>query len=189
MQTMSKVEIAVSPHYRGRGWTDRGTGFEFNPQVSGTLKTRSFNKKDYEDLSGLKNSLRLNHLLLLQGDLKDVKEEKPKKLNPEELTGEELDKLLSGGQDQGALVKENQTLVKENQKLEKQNLELLSELKELKEKADDFERNKDGSINKKALSDGNTRNELVEIAKKYKIEVDKADTKADIVDLIVEKAQ
>lgn len=185
---MSKIEIAVSPFYSGNGWTDRGTGIEFEPQTSGHLKTKTFNLSDKEDLTGIKNSVRLNHLLILNGNLDNVAD-KPEKVNPEELSGEEFDKMLNEGGSNDALVKENQALTKENKALEKQVKELQAEVKEFKEKEDDFKRNKDGSIDKKALNDDNTRKDLITIAEDNNVEFDSKATKADLVDLIVEKLQ
>lgn len=185
---MSKIEIAVSPFYSGNGWTDRGTGIQFEPQVSGQLKTKSFNLSDKEDLTGIKNSVRLNHLILLNGDLNDVAD-KPNKVNPEELTGEELDNLLNEGGSNEALVSENKVLTKENKELEKQVKELQEEVKQLSQKQDDFKRNKDGSINKKALNDDNTKKDLIAIAEENNIEFDSNANKGDLVDLIVEKLQ
>lgn len=108
---MAKLEVAVSPHYRGRGWTDRGTGIEFSPQTDSTLNTRTINKDKYDDLTGIKNSIRLNHLLVIKGEIGPEVADTPTKTNPEELTGEELDAIIAdGGSADQALTEENNRL-------------------------------------------------------------------------------
>lgn len=171
---MSRVEIAVSPFYSGNGWTDRGTGIEFVPQTSGQLKTKSFNLSDKEDLTGIKNSVRLNHLILLSGDLNDVADE-PQKINPEELTGEDLDQLInSKGNNNDKLIKENKALknrIKElEKKLEKQKTTIVK-------------------VDRKAMEEDNTKKELLEIAKKEKVEIDSSSTKKEIVNKIADNRE
>lgn len=86
---MDYVIVAVSPFYNGRGWTDQATGVDFK-QSNHLRKIRI--KKD-KDLSGIKNSVRLNNLLLLEGDLSDTPE-RATKVNPEELTKEQFRAMI-----------------------------------------------------------------------------------------------
>ena len=183
---MSKIKIAVSPHYRGNGWTDRGTGITFEPQGA-QLKTRTIDLDKEEDVSGIKNSVRLNHLLVLEGSFLEDTPDKPNKLNPEELTGEELDELVGNGSG-------DEALKEENKELKKQIKELEDKIKELEEKevpsvseVSAFKLNQDGSLDKKALDNKYTKAELVDIAKDKNIKHNKNITKTDLIDLMAKE--
>lgn len=186
---MSKIEVAVSPLFRGRGWTDRGTGIDFEQQGS-VLKTRTIDLSKDADYSGIKNSVRLGHLIVIKGKFTEQVEEQPNFINPEELSGEQLDELVGeGGSDESlkarikeleseqvAFKRENVSLVKENEQLTKEILTLKENSKE------------DVVVelpSKEELINNNTKAELVKILKDLKVEFDDKGTKADLADIII----
>ena len=101
------IFVSVSPFYNGHGWTDHGTGIDFKP-VNG-LRAFRIDLKDNQDLRGIRNSIRLNHLLLLEGELPEMGEVKPEDANPAELTHKEYTTLLEGLRSDG----DNSELVSE----------------------------------------------------------------------------
>ena len=176
---MTQIKVAVSPHYRGNGWTDRSTGIKFEKQGP-QLRTHTI-EVEGKDLSGIKNSLRLNHLLLLDGKVPKNTSDKPSKLNPEELTGEEIDKLLEG---KGSSTEELDALKDENKELKTKLKEAQEKLKSLSEKEDE----KDSpEITKNYLDKNFTKAELVELAEKENVEHDSNINKKDLVSLLVKK--
>lgn len=86
------IVVAVSPFYNGRGWTDRMTGISFDP--SKTINAIRIDFDKHQDLSGIKNSIRLNNLLLLEGTIPGSEDVTIDKLNPEELTKEQFDNIV-----------------------------------------------------------------------------------------------
>lgn len=95
------VLVAVSPFYNGRGWTDSLTGLSFEPKAY--LHPTRISKE--KDLSGIQNSVRMNNLLLLEGEFDNPAGEiSVENLNPEELTKKQFDVLvekLSSGSGEG----------------------------------------------------------------------------------------
>ena len=59
------IIVTVSYWYRGKGWIDPRTQIEFKGDQKGLPITISKSK----DLSGIKRSIMLNNLILLEGDL------------------------------------------------------------------------------------------------------------------------
>lgn len=91
---MKHIEVMVSVYYRGKGWTDEKTGIFFEP-MAGT--PRVYRVKGDADLSGIKDAIRQNLLMLVSGDLeaavankeveiveKEVKEEQTEVVTSEE---------------------------------------------------------------------------------------------------------
>lgn len=175
---MSQIKVAVSPHYRGNGWIDRSTDIKFEQQGP-QLRAHTIDIEG-KDLSGIKNSLRLNHLLLLDGKIPANTANKPSKINPEELTGEELDELLKDG---GNSSEELEALKEENKDLKRQ-------LQEAKDKIEELEMSNGTSekdtqeITKNYLDKNFTKAELVNMAKEEKVEHDKNINKKDLVELL-----
>lgn len=171
---MTQIKIAVSPHYRGSGWTDRSTGIKFEEQGF-QLKTYLI-ETEGKDLSGIKNSIRLNHLLLLDGEIPRNVADKPTKINPEELTGEELDELLNSGGDSS----------KELEALKEENKQLKQKLKALEEKEESTEEDAP-EITKNYLDKNFTKAELVKLAKEEHVDHDASINKKDLVELLVKE--
>lgn len=181
---MSVFKVAVSPHYRGNGWTDRGTGVQFKEQGA-QLKTRTINPDKYEDLTGIKNSLRLNHLLLVDGTLPKDVSDTPNKVNPEELTGEELDKLLNNPTGVQKLQKENEQLKADIKEMKEKVKELKEEIHDVEsKKVNNSEEQEEQEITKTSLSDENTKAELMKLADKEDIDYPKKANKGDLVDIV-----
>ena len=184
---MSQIKVAVSPHYRGSGWTDRSTGIKFEQQ-SLHLRVHTIDTEG-KDLSGIKNSLRLNHLLLLEGKVPSNTADRPSKINPEELTGEELDDLLKDGgsssEELDALKEENKSLKEKVSDLEKLLDEVEKEMSELKENQGSSEESPE--ITKNYLDKNFTKAELVKMAKEENVDHDASINKKDLVELLVKE--
>ena len=178
---MSQIKVAVSPHYRGSGWTDRSTGIKFEQQGL-HLRVHSIDVED-KDLSGIKNSLRLNHLLLLEGKMPNNTADRPSKINPEELTGEELDDLLKDG---GSSSEELEALKEENKQLKQKLKEAKEKIKELEKKEEPAEE-ATLEITKNYLDKNFTKAELVKMAKEENIDHDASINKKDLVELLVKE--
>lgn len=118
------IEVAVSPFYNGFGWTDHGTGISFKP--THITKGVRIELKEGRNLKGIRNSIRLNNLLLLKGTLPDMGEPQPQDINPAELTHTEFKTLLAGIQEGGS------SIVEELQSdLDKSQADLLAKTNEL----------------------------------------------------------
>ena len=118
------IEVAVSPFYNGFGWTDHGTGISFKP--THITKGVRIELKEGRNLKGIRNSIRLNNLLLLKGTLPDMGEPQPQDINPAELTQTEFKTLLAGIQEGGS------SIVEELQSdLDKSQADLLAKTNEL----------------------------------------------------------
>ena len=178
---MTQIKVAVSPHYRGNGWTDRSTGIKFEQQGL-HLRAHTIDTEG-KDLSGIKNSLRLNHLLLLDGKLPANTANKPSKINPEELTGEELDDLLKDG---GSSSEELDALKEENKQLKQKLKEAEEKIKELETKEEPEEK-ATPEITKNYLDKNFTKAELVKMAKEENVDHDSSINKKDLVELLVKE--
>lgn len=86
----ASVLVMVSPFYNGMPWKDIPTGVVFEKEDIPVRLDKTMN------LIGVKNSVRLNHLLLLEGTLDDVVATNAD-TNPAELTKAELTALIAGG--------------------------------------------------------------------------------------------
>lgn len=118
------IVVAVSYYYGGRGWTDPYTNIDFKADQKGLPVVISKDK----DLTGIKRSVRLNNLLLLEGDLDTSGENNLEKIDPAELTAEQLQELAgAGGADSEELQAQIDKLTKEKQALEKSNQELTTQ--------------------------------------------------------------
>ena len=118
------IEVAVSPFYNGFGWTDHGTGISFKP--THITKSVRIELREGRNLKGIRNSIRLNNLLLLKGTLPDMGEPQAQDINPAELTHKEFKTLLSGIQEgDSSIVEELQS------DLDKSQADLLAKTNEL----------------------------------------------------------
>lgn len=81
---MKHIEVMVSTHYRGKGWTDKSTGVFFED----SLKPRVYRIPLTGDLSSIEEAIRQNLLMVVTGDLEaaiekeqvEVVEQKEKKV-------------------------------------------------------------------------------------------------------------
>lgn len=109
------VLVAVSPFYNGRGWSDTLTGINFKP----SKKVYPIRISKKYNLSGIQNSVRLNNLLLLEGNFDRPEVELAiENINPEELTREQFAVLvekLKGEGDDGITQADVDKVVKEKE--------------------------------------------------------------------------
>ncbi len=84
----ASVLVMVSPFYNGMPWKDIPTGVVFEKEDIPVRLDKTMN------LIGVKNSVRLNHLLLLEGTLDDVVATNAD-TNPAELTKADLAELVA----------------------------------------------------------------------------------------------
>ena len=191
---MSKhIEVAVSPFYNGRGWTDHGTGINFEKTT--LLKGHRIDLKEDTNLRGIQNSIRLNHLLLLEGELPEMGEVKPEDANPAELTHKEYTKLLeelkSGGGDNSELESELQNTKDELANANGQITQLQADIESLEAQLADLQSGSDEGVEVQSLGytkeelESKTVAELQQLAKDENIELT-ATKKADIIQEILD---
>lgn len=138
-----KITVAVSPFYSGLGWTDKYTSIEFKPSANYYPITISTNR----DLTGIRRSLRLNTLVLLNGELPQpgevLIEKELENLDPAELSNEQLKELvgdLKAGNEQLKNSPELKAIEEEKLALEKELESIKKELEatvEVQAKADE----------------------------------------------------
>lgn len=71
---MAQIKVAVSPFFRGESWTDECTGIKFEKNQRGLS---IYVIPDTYNLTSIKRSIRLNNLMLVEGDpsiMNEVKE-------------------------------------------------------------------------------------------------------------------
>lgn len=88
----NNITVAVSYFYNGKGWTDKYTGIEFFKKDAGYPIQIPKSK----NLEGIKRSLRLNTLYLIDGDLDTSGENTIDKLDPSELNEDQLKEFVGG---------------------------------------------------------------------------------------------
>lgn len=62
---MARIKVAVSPFFGGKSWVDEYTGIKFEKSIHGLA---IYEIPDGYNLTGIKRSLRLNNLMLVEGD-------------------------------------------------------------------------------------------------------------------------
>jgi hypothetical protein len=62
---MGRIKVAVSPFFGGKSWVDEYTGIKFEKSTHGLA---IYEIPEGYDLTGIKKSLRLNNLMLVEGD-------------------------------------------------------------------------------------------------------------------------
>ena len=65
MTEKNYIVVAVSPFYTGLGWVDENLNMTFRP----TGKLIAIRIEKNQELASIRNAIRLNHLLLLEGEL------------------------------------------------------------------------------------------------------------------------
>ena len=125
------IIVTVSYWYRGKGWIDPRTQIEFKGDQKGLPITISKSK----DLTGIKRSIILNNLILLEGNLGEPGVANLEKIDPAELSPEQLEKLAgSGSRNNEELEKKIKELEEEKKAINKELTDLKSESKTDKEK-------------------------------------------------------
>lgn len=182
---MDYVKVMLSPHYRGRGWTDEATGISFEP-VQSPRPVRI--PKDGKDLSGIRNSVRLNNLLLLEGEFTNTPAE-PTKYNPEELTKEQFHKLVDGiasgdnSELQAQLDAANQTIAD----LQQQVADLEAQLSDQEDGDVKAAFVEDDDAERRAELQAKTVTQLKEMADGLDVEYTSNVRKDDLIDAIIAK--
>ena len=187
------ILVSVSPFYNGHGWTDHGTGIDFKP-VNG-LRAVRIDLEDDKDLRGIRNSIRLNHLLLLEGELPEMGEVRPEDANPAELTHKEyttlLEELKSGGGDNSKLESELENTKADLASANSQIAQLQADIDSLEAELATLKEGSDEGIEVQSLGytkeelENKTVAELQDLAKDEGIEL-KATKKADIIQEILD---
>ena len=112
------IIVTVSYWYRGKGWIDPRTQIEFKGDQKGLPITISKSK----DLTGIKRSIILNNLILLEGDLGEPGLANLEKIDPAELSPEQLEQLAGSGSEN------NEELEKKIKELEEEKKTINKEL-------------------------------------------------------------
>lgn len=73
MTEKNYIVVAVSPFYTGLGWVDENLNMTFRP----TEKLIAIRIEKNQELASIRNAIRLNHLLLLEGELDLSQEDEP----------------------------------------------------------------------------------------------------------------
>ena len=125
------IIVTVSYWYRGKGWIDPRTQIEFKGDQKGLPITISKSK----DLTGIKRSIILNNLILLEGNLGEPGVANLEKIDLAELSPEQLEELAgSGSRNNEELEKKIKELEEEKKAINKELTDLKSESKTDKEK-------------------------------------------------------
>lgn len=118
---MSKyIKVALSPFYDGLGWIDKKTGIKF---VKGGLM-QHYTIPVSSDLTDIKRQVMLNNLILIEGDLDLVVNEKHEEISKRDFEGLKAD---------------NKKLKEKVTQLEEDNQRLISEINTLQDKVDAVE--------------------------------------------------
>ena len=112
------IIVTVSYWYRGKGWIDPRTQIEFKGDQKGLPITISKSK----DLTGIKRSIILNNLILLEGNLGEPGVANLEKIDPAELSPEQLEELAGSGS------RNNEELEKKIKELEEEKKAINKEL-------------------------------------------------------------
>lgn len=201
--TTNDIVVAVSPHYSGMGWVDKETGFKFEP----TRKIKAFRISKDRNLTGIKNALRLNHLILLEGTLETEGEVDLNYLNPAMLTKQQFDVIIQRLAENGdssdliaslnsqieSLESDKTALQGEKTSLQGQVSTLEGQITELEQQIQDLLSQIEGEVEPAALRIGEeqhtqesldalTKDEIKVIMDNLSIEYKQADTKQDLID-------
>lgn len=133
-----KITVAVSYFYQGESWTDTYTKIKFKKSEAGYPIEIS----KIKDLTGIKRSLRLNNLVLVEGTLDTTGENSLDNIDPSELTNEQLKELAGSGGDTEVLEQEIVQLKKDKTTLQAENTQLGKDKTALETKVTSLEADK-----------------------------------------------
>lgn len=125
---MKNIEVMVSVHYRGKGWYDEGTKLRFEQ----SMPPRVYRIPGDADLTGVKDAIRQNLLMLVSGDIDVAVKKKHVELVEVEVEKEVISKVTPKEVDIEKDVKEDGTVTTatvEELDLEKLENATLAELK------------------------------------------------------------
>ena len=117
MTEKNYIVVAVSPFYTGLGWVDENLNMTFRP----TEKLIAIRIEKSQELASIRNAIRLNHLLLLEGEL-DLSQEDELVESAPSMSEEEVEairKEISESENAkfDKVKEEKEMLEKENKKL------------------------------------------------------------------------
>lgn len=117
MTEKNYIVVAVSPFYTGLGWVDESLNMTFRP----TEKLIAIRIEKNQELASIRNAIRLNHLLLLEGEL-DLSQEDELVESAPSMSEEEVEairKEISESENAkfDKVKEEKEMLEKENKKL------------------------------------------------------------------------
>lgn len=117
MTEKNYIVVAVSPFYTGLGWVDENLNMTFKP----TQKLIAIRIEKNQELASIRNAIRLNHLLLLEGEL-DLSQEDELVESAPSMSEEEVEairKEISESENAkfDKVKEEKEMLEKENKKL------------------------------------------------------------------------
>ena len=117
MTEKNYIVVAVSPFYTGLGWVDENLNMTFRP----TEKLIAIRIEKNQELASIRNAIRLNHLLLLEGELdlsqEDELEESVNSMSEEEVEAIRKEITESENAKFDKVKEEKEMLEKENKKL------------------------------------------------------------------------
>lgn len=173
MATQKTITVIVSPFSTAsKGWTDEATGIFFESKVDGKPYVINASK----NLKGIQNSIRLNNLMLIEGDLNPVETLDLDNIDPSQLSKEKLKEIVNasgaGNEELEAQIAELQqektNLLAENVQLNKDKTALQTEKETLESQKTDLETDKANLTSEKAAVEKQLTDTKAEFFKKYK---------------------
>lgn len=181
MATQKTITVIVSPFSTAsKGWTDEATGIFFESKVDGKPYVINASK----NLKGIQNSIRLNNLMLIEGDLNPVETLDLDNIDPSQLSKEKLKEIVnaSGAGNEkleaqiAELQKEKTNLLTENVQLNKDKTALQAAKETLESQKTALEKDKNKLTSEKAALEIDKTNLTSE---KTAVEKQLTDTKAE----------
>lgn len=173
MATQKTITVIVSPFSTAsKGWTDEATGIFFESKVDGKPYVINASK----NLKGIQNSIRLNNLMLIEGDLNPVETLDLNNIDPSQLSKEKLKEIVnaSGAGNEkleaqiAELQKEKTNLLTENVQLNKDKTALQAAKETLESQKTALEKDKNKLASEKTAVEKQLTDTKAEFFKKYK---------------------
>lgn len=159
MATQKTITVIVSPFSTAsKGWTDEATGIFFESKVDGKPYVINASK----NLKGIQNSIRLNNLMLIEGDLNPVETLDLDNIDPSQLSKEKLKEIVNAS---GA---GNEELEAQIAELQKEKTNLLTENVQLNKDKTALQTAKETLESQKAAVEKQLTDTKAEFFKKYK---------------------
>lgn len=159
MATQKTITVIVSPFSTAsKGWTDEATGIFFESKVDGKPYVINASK----NLKGIQNSIRLNNLMLIEGDLNPAETLDLDNIDPSQLSKEKLKEIVNAS---GA---GNEELEAQIAELQKEKTNLLTENVQLNKDKTALQTAKETLESQKAAVEKQLTDTKAEFFKKYK---------------------
>lgn len=180
MATQKTITVIVSPFSTAsKGWTDEATGIFFESKVDGKPYVINASK----NLKGIQNSIRLNNLMLIEGDLNPAETLDLDNIDPSQLSKEKLKEIVNASgagneeleaqiaelqQEKTNLLAENVQLNKDKTALQTAKETLESQKATLESQKTALETDKANLTSEKAAVEKQLTDTKAEFFKKYK---------------------